>query len=542
MARVIVPVTRELLERAPARAPGGARGRVAVAAAAAESQGPSATVATAAGPARPPARRRIDLFEAGALARARGARARRARRLLVLKVWMRGGVVTGGDGFLVADPLQYLDWARQAGEHGLIGNLYDLAPGDRAFLHPGLLLSGWLSRLGAGPVAGVPDLEAGRRRRAVRGHAGARAALPGAPRRPPARARARAVRVLARRRARRLGRDRRCRGQAAVRLRHRRAVDGPTCGATCSRRSRSACCRSRCSPTSAAAKAAARAGSRRGGGAGCCALAAAVAGRDARVRARGRRGGAGAARSPRAGGGARSRRPLAATAAPLVYYALLARFDAAWELAGAVNDLPRWSWWVLLRRARCRSRSRPRSRTGCRRRTSAPSRCARGRSPAAARLLPAVRDVPVPRAPGPHAAARRARRCSRCARGSATARSGSWPAVGVVALLVVRRDRLPRVRASPTPSTSAASRSLLDGRRARRAALPRPRAEPGGVLAPVYTGIAVPAYTGRETWIGAGSWTPDQPARPRRPRRCSPAGSTRRGARRSCGGRARASC
>ena len=33
------------------------------------------------------------------------------------------------------------------------------------------------------------------------------------------------------------------------------------------------------------------------------------------------------------------------------------------------------------------------------------------------------------------------------------------------------------------------------------------------MLAPVYTGIAVPAYTGRETWIGAGSWTPDQPAR-----------------------------
>ncbi len=39
--------------------------------------------------------------------------------------------------------------------------------------------------------------------------------------------------------------------------------------------------------------------------------------------------------------------------------------------------------------------------------------------------------------------------------------------------------------------------------------------EPGGVLAPVYSGIAVPAYTGRETWIGAGSWTPDQPQRAR---------------------------
>jgi hypothetical protein len=33
--------------------------------------------------------------------------------------------------------------------------------------------------------------------------------------------------------------------------------------------------------------------------------------------------------------------------------------------------------------------------------------------------------------------------------------------------------------------------------------------ERGGVLAPVYSGTVVPAYTGRETWIGAGSWTPD---------------------------------
>jgi hypothetical protein len=33
--------------------------------------------------------------------------------------------------------------------------------------------------------------------------------------------------------------------------------------------------------------------------------------------------------------------------------------------------------------------------------------------------------------------------------------------------------------------------------------------EPGGVLTPAYSGAVVPAWTGRETWIGAGSWTPD---------------------------------
>ena len=33
--------------------------------------------------------------------------------------------------------------------------------------------------------------------------------------------------------------------------------------------------------------------------------------------------------------------------------------------------------------------------------------------------------------------------------------------------------------------------------------------QPGGVLTPVYSGLLVPAYTGRESYIGAGSWTPD---------------------------------
>ena len=31
---------------------------------------------------------------------------------------------------------------------------------------------------------------------------------------------------------------------------------------------------------------------------------------------------------------------------------------------------------------------------------------------------------------------------------------------------------------------------------------------PGGVLAPVYSGLLVPAYTGRQSYVGAGSWTP----------------------------------
>lgn len=72
---------------------------------------------------------------------------------LLLRVWLKGGHLAGGDGFLVLDQLQYLTWLRQASEHGLIGNLYDLAPGPRTFLHPGLLVSGGLYGLGLGLAA-----------------------------------------------------------------------------------------------------------------------------------------------------------------------------------------------------------------------------------------------------------------------------------------------------------------------------------------------------------------------------------------------------
>ena len=35
----------------------------------------------------------------------------------------------------------------------------------------------------------------------------------------------------------------------------------------------------------------------------------------------------------------------------------------------------------------------------------------------------------------------------------------------------------------------------------------------GAVLAPLYLGQTVPAQTGRQTWVGIGSWTPDYNSR-----------------------------
>lgn len=61
---------------------------------------------------------------------------------------------TGADGPLPGDQLQYFAWIRQAGDHVLIGNVWDLAPAHHVFLHPLFLISGLIWRLGVSvPVA-----------------------------------------------------------------------------------------------------------------------------------------------------------------------------------------------------------------------------------------------------------------------------------------------------------------------------------------------------------------------------------------------------
>lgn len=97
-------------------------------------------------------RRRLDGFEAACLV-ALTALAFAVLAGLLIRVWTRGGLVTGSDGFLVVDQLQYLNWLRQMGEHVAAENLYDLAGGPRTFVHPALLISGALHALGLGIVA-----------------------------------------------------------------------------------------------------------------------------------------------------------------------------------------------------------------------------------------------------------------------------------------------------------------------------------------------------------------------------------------------------
>lgn len=83
-----------------------------------------------------------------------GATALLSVAVLVPLLTKRDRVITGADGLLAADQLQYLTWIREASNHLLIGNLYDLAPGDRTFLHPVFAISGGLVALGVAlPVA-----------------------------------------------------------------------------------------------------------------------------------------------------------------------------------------------------------------------------------------------------------------------------------------------------------------------------------------------------------------------------------------------------
>ena len=81
--------------------------------------------------------------------------------LAVLSVWMVGLLVkrtlvngegwTGADGLHPSDQLQYMNWIRDAGRHVLISDLYELRPSAASFLHPGFLLSGALTALGVAP-------------------------------------------------------------------------------------------------------------------------------------------------------------------------------------------------------------------------------------------------------------------------------------------------------------------------------------------------------------------------------------------------------
>jgi hypothetical protein len=449
---------------------------------------------------------RLDPFEAGVCV-ALFALAIAPLAGLLVRVWIKGGLVTGADGFLVADPLQYITWLREAGQHVAVANLYDLEGGPRSFVHPGVVISGLLHRTGLGEVAAYM----------VWKPVAVLALVAGAV--------ALTRRFLERRDDRRLalvvalffaspvaalvgwtgigGNDVKfdfdfVSGELwpgtylwgylftalAVGLMplglmaYERGRDGRGAGllvvaAACGLFS------AWMQPWQGATFAAVLAVSelvclRRG-------HAPAVAARDL------------------AG-------PLVATIAPLVYYYVLSKADASWALAQAVNDFPRWPWYVTvlgllpLALPALPAYRLPAPDFGAVALRVWPlAGLAVFYQPAGTFPFHAFQGLSLPLAVLAAIGLRQWLGARDISLGAAVAAVLVLCAVGIVYRANELREAVNLGR-QPFFLETGEHAALRDLER---------RPGPGGVLTPVYSGILVPAYTGRETYVGAGSWTPD---------------------------------
>lgn len=427
---------------------------------------------------------------------------------LLIRVRTTGGVVTGGDGFLVADPLQYLTWLREASGSIAVENLYDLRGGPHSFVHPGVVAAGLLHLAGLGLVASYAAFKPVAVLSLV---AGAAAIC----RRFLARASDQALAlVLALFFASPVAA---LVGWAAIGGQGTKYrfdfVSGELWSGTYLWGYVFTGIAVGLMPLALLAYERGRAGggSRRWLAASAAAgllsawlqpwqgitLVLILAGAELVSVRRGHR--VRDAVADLAG-------PVVAVALPLTYYLALSKLDESWTLAGQINDFPRWPWYVTVL----------------------------GLAPLG---LPALLAYRLP-APDWGAIALRV-----------------WPLAGLVVFyqplgtfpfhafqgltiplavmaVMALRAWLGERRLSPALAIAAVVVLCAAGTAYRanelreavvlerqpfvldageRAALRYMEAAgpEGGVLTPVYSGIVVPAYTGRETWIGAGSWTPD---------------------------------
>jgi hypothetical protein len=458
------------------------------------------------GPRAASGRRALDRFDAAALA-ALALLSVAVLAGLLLRVWTKGGLVTGSDGYLVVDQLQYLNWLRQAGDHVLVGNLYDLAPGPRDFLHPGVLISGLLHRLGLGlaasylawkPVA-VVALFAGARlyvRRFLNRTDDRRLAL--------------VVALFAASPVAALV------GWSGIGNAHQRfqfdflgnemwpgnylwgylftavAVALVPLGLLAYERGRSDGRRAMLACAAGAGLIASWFQPWQG-----ATFALILVASELIASARERHSSVRTLRTlvP----------PLAATAAPLVYYLVLSKRDSSWALADRANDFPRWPWWITV--AVLAPLAIPA--------LFAYAQPARDFGSVALRAWPVATLLVFYQPAGTfpfHAFQGLALPLTVLAVVAVRARLGdrSLPVVGALAcatILIVPGTAYQVDQVHSAINKGLQAHFLTRGEHDALVYLDRLH-EPGGVLAPAYSGTLVPAYTGRETWVGAGSWSP----------------------------------
>ncbi|MEA2308951.1 MAG: hypothetical protein QOI65_1237, partial [Thermoleophilaceae bacterium] len=181
--------------------------------------------------------------------------------------------------------------------------------------------------------------------------------------------------------------------------------------------------------------------------------------------------------------------------------------DAAWRLADRANDLPRWPWWVTV--VGLAPLAVPAALAYVR-----PGRLDFGRAALLAWPVAGLLIFYLPFGTFPFHAFQ-----------------GLALPLSVLAVMGVRRrlgDRRPPAIAGVAaaallivPGTIHLAQEMRDGiERGNQAHYLTPgehdaltyldrSPDSGGVIAPDYIGTVVPAYTGRATFVGAGSWTPN---------------------------------
>jgi hypothetical protein len=193
--------------------------------------------------------------------------------------------------------------------------------------------------------------------------------------------------------------------------------------------------------------------------------------------------------------------PAAGLLAPLAYYALLSRLDDAWELSARVNEIGTPPVWVLL--AVLLPLAVP-AVYGLRR----PGEDLVERALVlwiAAGLASYAFLPPFP----PHALGGLGLPLAVLAvRGWERLRAPAWVGAAAVALMVIPGGAYV-ARELHRATDSPAQQLWLAGGDADALRHVREHSPPGGVLAPFPLAAAVPAHTGRPVWMGHLSWTPD---------------------------------
>ncbi len=430
---------------------------------------------------------------------------------MLVRVWIRGGVVTGADSYVALDQLQYLNWIRQAGHHLAVQNLYDISDSPHSLVHPGVLLAGLLHRLGLGVVPAYHVLKPVA---VVALFAGTLLYIRRFLDRPGDRRLALVVALFSVSPVAALV-SRAGFPSNQTKLRFDFLAGEMWTGNYLWGYTFTAIAVALLPLGLLAYERGRAAGSRRAlalaavSGLFCAWLqpwqgvtfAIVLVGAEGVLVARAEPRGPAAARAVRDLAG-----PLAATALPLIYYLILSHTDSAWELAGTANETGTWPWWITVV----------------------------GLAPLALPALFAYRQ------PAPDFGALALRAWPLAALAVFYQPAGTFPAhafqgltipLTILATLALRRHLGARAL-SPALVAAVLLVLLVPGTIHRvdqlRGAVNKglqpffltddehdalgylaATPEKGGVITSIYSGQAVPAYTGRATWIGATSWTPD---------------------------------